>query len=68
MKTGSIAMAVSAEYGEFCPTAISLIGSSWMNENPACDIQRSSFGRSPISPMPQLSRDVSEKSGTSRPA
>ena len=68
MKIGSIAIALIAEYGEFCPSAISLIGSSCTNEKPASAIQAPSRGRSPISPMPQLSRDGSEKSGTSRPA
>src|SRR5262245_26119295 len=68
MKMGSIAIALIAEYGEFWPSAISLIGSSWTNENPASDIQRPSRGRSPISPMPQLPPDGIEKSGTSRPA
>ena len=34
MKIGSIAIALIAEYGEFCPSAISLIGSSCTNEKP----------------------------------
>src|SRR6516225_7872826 len=68
MNTGSIAIAVRAEYGEFCPTAISLSGKSWTNENPASASHAPNFGRSPISPMPQLSRDGIEKSGTSTPA
>src|SRR5687768_3152737 len=68
MKMGSIAIAVIAEYGEFWPSAISLIGSSCTNENPASAIHRPSSGRSPISPIPQLSRDGIENSGTSRPA
>ena len=35
MNTGSMAIALSAEYGEFCPSAISLTGSSWTMSMPA---------------------------------
>src|SRR5262245_11225051 len=68
MKIGSIAIALSAEYGEFCPPAISLSGSSCTNANPASDIHEPSVGRSVSSPMPQLRREGIETSGTSRPA
>jgi hypothetical protein len=68
MKIGSIAIALSAEYGEFCPPAISFSGSSCTNEKPASAIHSLSVGRSHSSPMPQLRRDGIEKSGTSIPA
>ncbi len=68
MKIGSIAIALIAEYGEFCPSAISLMGSNCRKEKPARVIQPPNRGRSPISPIPQLSRDGSAKSGTSSPA
>src|SRR6185437_1719145 len=68
MKIGSIAIALSAEYGEFWPSAISLSGSSWTNEHPASAIHAPSLGRSGSSPMPQLSFDGTENSGTSSPA
>ena len=40
MKIGSIAIALSAEYGEFCPSAISLTGSSCTKSSPAAVSQR----------------------------
>jgi hypothetical protein len=68
MKIGSIAIALSAEYGELWPPAISLSGSSCTKANPALDTQSPSAGRSASSPIPQLRRDGIEKSGTSSPA
>ena len=68
MKTGSMAIALRAEYGEFCPSSISLTGSNWTRSSPAADSQRANGGRSAISPTPQLARDGMEKSGTSTPA
>ena len=68
MNTGSMAIALRAEYGEFCPSSISLTGSSWTRSSPAADSQRANSGRSAISPTPQLARDGMEKSGTSTPA
>src|SRR3954447_6580600 len=68
MNNGSIAIALSAEYGEFCPSAISFNGSSCRKLNPASRIQQPIRMTSGISPTPQLSRDGIENSGTSRPA
>ena len=68
MKIGSIAIALSAEYGEFCPSAISFSGRSWTKSNPAADIHWPSRTTSGISPIPQLSRDGIENSGTRTPA
>src|SRR5439155_1330505 len=68
MKIGSIAIALIAEYGEFCPSAISLRGRSWTKARRASRIHRAKLGRSASSPMPQLARDGIEKSGTSTPA
>src|SRR5438874_8220313 len=68
MNSGSIAIALSAEYGEFCPSAISFNGSSCRKLNPASRIQHPMRMMSGISPMPQLAREGMEKSGTSRPA
>ena len=61
-------MALSAEYGDCWPGAISLIGSSWRMRWPAPASQRVSGARSPMSPMPQLVEDGHENSGISRPA
>src|SRR5262245_39036229 len=68
MKSGSTAIALRAEYGEFCPSAISLSGSIWRKLSLASRIQHPSRSMSGISPMPQLSREGIEKSGTSNPA
>ena len=68
MKTGSIAIALSAEYGEFCPSSISFTGSSCTKSRPACSSHRANRGRSGISPTPQLARDGIENNGTSTPA
>src|SRR5829696_733348 len=65
---GSMAIALSAEYGELCPSAISFAGSSCTNPRPAAESQRASRGRSGISPMPQLAREGIENSGTRMPA
>src|SRR4030095_14782952 len=58
----------SAEYGEFCPSAISLSGSICRKLSPASRIQHPRRTMSGISPLPQLSRGGIEKSGTSNPA
>ena len=67
MNCGSIAIALSAEYGEVSPGGISLIGSNWRSRKPAVPSQRVIAPMSPMSPMPQLRDDGREKSGTSRP-
>ena len=68
MYCGSIAIALSAEYGEVSLGSISLIGSSCRRRRPAVSSQRAMAPMSPISPMPQLRDEGMEKSGTSRPA
>src|SRR2546421_358500 len=68
MNSGSTAIALSAEYGEYCPSAISFSGSSCTKLKPASRIQQPMRMRSGISPMPQLSLEGIENSGTSRPA
>src|SRR3989304_4775125 len=61
-------MALSAEYGEFWPSAISLTGRICTISRPAEPSHPAKRGRSRISPMPQLSREGIEKRGTSAPA
>src|SRR5881628_4198445 len=68
MNCGSIAMALSAEYGEVSPGGISLIGSSCRRCCPADSSHRVIGSMSPISPMPQLRDDGIENSGTRIPA
>src|SRR5262245_45588536 len=68
MNTGSIAIALNAEYGELCPSCISLSGRNCTKSKPADSSQRANGTRSGSSPMPQLCRDGIEKSGTSTPA
>src|SRR4051812_22324325 len=65
---GSIAIVLNAEYGDRWPGAISLTGSNWTRPRPAVISQRAKCGRSEISPIPQLSRDGMENSGTTTPA
>src|SRR5918993_3030072 len=65
---GSIAMALSAEYGEVWLSPISLTGSSCTTERPASCSHRANTGRSAISPMPQLAAEGIENNGTSAPA
>lgn len=67
MNCGSIAIALSAEYGEVSLGGISLIGSNWRSRKPAVPSQRVIAPMSPMSPMPQLFDEGTEKSGTSRP-
>ena len=57
-----------AEYGEFCPSAISLTGRSRTKSNPAPSSQVAKRTRSGISPIPQLPLEGIEKSGTNTPA
>ena len=63
-----MAIALNAEYGELCPSCISLSGRNWTKSNPADSSHFESGTRSGISPIPQLRRDGIEKSGTSTPA
>ncbi len=68
MKIGSIAIALIAEYGDCCPGAISLSGSSCRMRCPAPASHRVTGSMSPMSPMPQLAVDGQENNGMSRPA
>src|SRR5262245_32381795 len=68
MNCGSIAIALSAEYGDISPGGISLIGSSCKILRPAVSSQRTIEAMSPISPMPQLRDEGIENSGISAPA
>src|SRR5262245_53533788 len=68
MNCGSIAIALSAEYGDISPGGISLIGSSCKILRPAVSSQRTIEAMSPISPMPQLRDEGIENSGMSAPA
>src|SRR6185295_5117151 len=68
MNTGSMAMALTAEYGDCWPAAISFRGSNWRTDCPAADSHFVIGARSAISPMPQLRVEGKEKSGTSKPA
>src|SRR6185503_19765395 len=68
MNCGSIAMALSAEYGDVSPGGISLMGSSCRILIPAAASQRTIEAMSQISPMPLLRDDGIEKSGISTPA
>src|SRR5262249_12699950 len=63
-----MAVALMAEYGEFCPSSISLSGSSWTKSSPASAIHDAKRPRSGISPIPHLARDGIEKSGAITPA
>ena len=63
-----MAIALNAEYGELCPSCISLSGRNWTKSNPADYSHFERGTRSGISPIPQLRRDGIEKSGTSTPA
>src|SRR5579864_9671104 len=65
---GSIANADAAEYGEAWPSAIVPRGSIRRRSKPADCIQTLRGARSGSSPMPQLSDDHAENSGTMRPA
>ena len=68
MNCGSIAIALSAEYGDVSPGGISLIGSSCSSRWPAPREPPRHGSMSPISPMPQLRDEGIEKSGTRIPA
>jgi hypothetical protein len=68
MNCGSIAIALSAEYGDRSSGGISFIGSSCRMRWPAPASHRARGSISPISPMPQLRVEGMEKSGTSIPA
>src|SRR5579862_8926596 len=68
MKIGSMAMELMAEYGDDCPGAISLRGSSCKMRWPADASHAVNGARSPMSPMPQLLVDGNENSGMARPA
>ena len=68
MNCGSIAIALSAEYGERSCGGSSLIGSSCTKRWPADSSHRASGAMSPISPIPQLRDEGTEKSGTRMPA
>ena len=68
MNCGSIAIALSAEYGEDSCSGISLIGSMRSARCPACSSHAVIASRSPISPIPQLRADGMENNGTSIPA
>ena len=69
MKIGSIAIALSAEYGELWPSAISLTGSSCSDRQAGARAATpAKTGRSAISPIPQLREEGIENSGTSAPA
>src|SRR5512139_2211844 len=63
-----MAIALRAEYGEQVQTDISLRGRTWRMSSRALESQAASGAMSPISPMPQLSVDGIENSGTSTPA
>jgi len=68
MNCGSIAIALSAEYGDRSPGGISLIGNSCSSRWPERSSHLANGSRSPISPMPQLVVEGIENSGTSIPA
>src|ERR1043165_1144087 len=63
-----MAIALIAEYGDCCPGAISLIGSSCSARRPAASSHDVTAAISPMSPMPQLAAVGHENSGMRRPA
>src|SRR5882762_1453568 len=68
MNCGSIAIALSAEYGDDSPGGISLMGRSCRIRCPPASSQRAIASMSPISPTPQLRDEGIENSGINTPA
>ena len=68
MYCGSIAIALSAPYGEGSSGEVSVMGRSWSSRCPALANHAVIRSRSPISPIPQLRADGIENNGTRVPA
>src|SRR5690606_19534792 len=65
---GSVPIALSAEYGELWPVAMSSTGSTCSARMPAACSHGANSARSAMSPMPQLRDEAIEKSGSRMPA